>query len=302
MLIPNLKSLLDTPPAKSAKKRTVAVAQAADADVMLVAAGASKWAEFLFVGEASMIEQKSRQAGFSSVPGEVLHCSGEREAAEKTVALVREGRADIPMKGLMPTSVFLKAVLDKEKGLRKNDLLSEISVIDRVSDDSEPGVQLITDCAMSISPDLPAKIKILKNALSLAWSLGCETPKVAVVTAVEAVNPDMPDTLDAAALTMMSRRGQLGSCVVDGPLALDNAVSEESAKHKGIKSPVAGRADILLISDIRMGNVLHKSITYIAKKRVAVAVMGAQVPILMSSRSDDPEDKILAVALSCRLV
>jgi phosphate butyryltransferase len=315
--------LLETP---VAKKCTIAVAQAADADMMLVASGASRWADFLFVGDAKSIEASAGEVGLSSVPGEIVHCADEGRMAQKAVALVREGCADMPMKGLLATSTFLKAVLDKEKGLRKSDLLSEISVIDRVPEDEpeagEPdkngpekngpdsaeisldspasGLQFITDCAMSVAPDLPAKVKILKNALSLAGSLGCVRPKVAVVAAVETINPDMPETLDASALTLMSQRGQLGSCIVDGPLALDNALSERSARHKGIESPVAGHADILLMSDIRMGNVLHKSITYIAKKRVAVAVVGASAPILMSSRSDHPEDKILAVALACR--
>ena len=298
-MISNLKTLLETP---VSKKLVIAVAQAADTDVMQVAAGASRFADFLFVGDAQAIEARAAEACLPAVPGEIVDCRGEREAAERAVALVREGRADMPMKGLMATSVFLKAVLDKEKGLRKNDLLSEVSVVDRVSDDDEPGLQFITDCAMSIAPDLSTKVKILKNALSLAWTLGCDRPRVAVVTAVETVNPDMPDTLDAAALSLMARRGQLGSCLVDGPLALDNALSEASARHKGIESPVAGRADILLVSDIRMGNVLHKSFTYVAKKRVAVAVIGASAPVLMSSRSDHPEDKILAVALACRVL
>lgn len=163
------------------------------------------------------------------------------------------------------------------------------------------GLLLITDCAINIDPDLTAKKQIIENAVVLARGLGYQQPHVACIAALETVNPGMQDTLDAAVLSKMAQRGQIAGCIVDGPFALDNALSLESAKHKGLDSPMAGNADILLMSDIRMGNVLHKAITYIAKKPLATAIMGARQPVIMTSRSDSPQDKLLSLALGCLL-
>ncbi len=177
-------------------------------------------------------------------------------------------------------------------------MLSEISIIEKPD---REGLLLITDCAINIDPDLSAKKQIIENAVVLAQRIGYQQPHVACITSLETVNPSMQDTLDAAVLSKMAQRGQITGCIVDGPFALDNALSMESAKHKGLDSPIAGNADILLMSDIRMGNVLHKAITYIAKKPLATAIMGARQPVIMTSRSDSPQDKLLSLALACVL-
>lgn len=205
----------------------------------------------------------------------------------------------MPMKGLLPTSTFMKAVLNKEKGLRSEQLVSQITVTDNISG---TGLNFITDCAMNISPDLNAKKEILENAVYLANKMGYNCPKVAILTAIETVNPVMQETIDAAILSKMNDRGQIKNCIVDGPFALDNAISQESAMHKGIESDVAGKADILLVSDIRMGNVLHKAITYYANKPVGSVIIGTTVPLVMTSRSDSIEDKLISIALSSYLV
>ena len=202
------------------------------------------------------------------------------------------------MKGLLYTKEFMKAVLDKEEGLHTGKLISQISIIDSIQGD---GIQMITDGVISIAPDLDAKRKIIENAVELAHKLGYECPKVALLGAVEVINPVMMDTLDAAALCKMNERGQIKGCVLDGPLALDNAVSAEAARHKKIKSSVAGSADILLVPNIQTGNVLIKALTYYAKKDMASAIAGASAPVIMTSRTDSIRNKILSMALAVYL-
>ena len=282
-------------------KKTIAVAQAADNDILQVAniAKRKNIADFVFVGNKETITKMIEEANYDLKDVEIIEADNDALCAVKAVELVRNGIADMPMKGLLATATFMKAVLDKEKGLRSDKLISQITVTDNISG---TGLNFITDCAMNISPDLNAKKDILLNAVYFAKKIGYECPKVACLTAVEVVNPAMPETLDAAALSKMNDRGQIKGCLVDGPFALDNAISEESAKHKGIKGVVAGNADILLVSDIRMGNVLHKAITYYAKKRVGSVIIGTTVPLVMTSRSDSVEDKLISIALSSFLL
>lgn len=282
-------------------KKTIAVAQAADSDILQVADFAIKnnIANFIFVGNKKTITSMIEKGNYDLKDAEIIEADSDALCAVKTVELVRQGKADMPMKGLLATATFMKAVLDKEKGLRSDKLISQITVTDNISGS---GLNFITDCAMNIAPDLNAKKDILQNAVYFAKKIGYECPKVAVLTAVEVVNSAMPETLDAAALSKMNDRGQIKGCIVDGPFALDNAISEESAMHKGIKGVVAGNADILLVSDIRMGNVLHKAITFYAKKRVGSVIIGTTVPLVMTSRSDSVEDKLISIALSSFLV
>ena len=282
-------------------KKTIAVAQAADSDILQVAdiAKRKNIADFIFVGNKETITKMIEEGNYDLKDVEIIEADNDALCAAKAVELVRKGMADMPMKGLLATSTFMKAVLDKEKGLRTDKLISQITVTDNISG---TGLNFITDCAMNISPDLNTKKDILLNAVYFAKKIGYECPKVACLTAVEVVNPAMPETLDAATLSKMNDRGQIKGCLVDGPFALDNAISEESAKHKGVKGVVAGNADILLVSDIRMGNVLHKAITYYAKKRVGSVIIGTTVPLVMTSRSDSVEDKLISIALSSFLV
>ena len=199
------------------------------------------------------------------------------------------------MKGLLETSTILKAVLNKEVGLRTGRLMShvavfEIPVFDRLI--------FITDAALNMYPDLKAKVDIISNAVSVAHSLGIKNPKVAPICAVEVVNPDMPATIDASMLSKMSERGQIKGCVVDGPLAVDNALSEEAAQHKKINSPVAGKADILLLPNIEAANVMYKTLTYTTNSKSGGIIVGASAPVVLTSRADSPESKLNAIALA----
>lgn len=285
----------------SLPKKTIAIAQAADEEVLQVAdmAISQGLSNFIFVGDKGKIIDMIEKGDYNLKHVEIVEASSETECAVKTVELVKKGLADMPMKGLLSTATFMRAVLDKEIGLRSDQLVTQISVTDNISGN---GLNFITDCAMNISPDLNDKKKILENAVSLAKKLGYDCPKVAVITALETVNPAMPETLDAAILSKMNDRGQINGCIVDGPFALDNAISLESAQHKGIKGDVAGKADILLVSDIRMGNVLHKALTFYAKKRVGSFVIGTTTPLVMTSRSDSVNDKLVTIALSNYLI
>ena len=217
------------------------------------------------------------------------------KCAVKAVEMVKNGEADILMKGLISTAPLLKVVLNKETGLNTGKLASHVSVFEV---DSYHKLIIVTDAAINIDPDLKTKIDIINNAVTVSKALGVDTPKVAVLAAVEKVNPGkMPCTEDAAILTQMNRRGQLPGCIIDGPLAFDNAVSKESAKIKKIESDVAGEADILLANDIEAGNVLYKAIIYFAKGKGAGLVMGAARPIVLTSRADDKDTKLASIAL-----
>jgi phosphate butyryltransferase len=276
---------------------TVSVACADDAEVLEAVEAARKEgvAKAILVGDADRIAKTA-----SSVSVDLRHFEiadekgGEAEASLKAVEIVSSGRAEILMKGMVKTANFLRAVLNKEKGLRSGSLLSHVYLhhvghFDRIF--------FVSDPAFNMYPDLQAKISIIENVVKLAQSFGVETPKVAAVAAVEVVNPEMPPTVDAALLTQMNRRGQIQGCLIDGPLALDNAVSEESARHKGIVSDVAGRADILLVPDIDAGNMLSKTIIYFAKdSKTAGLVLGAKAPIVLTSRADTSETKLLSIA------
>lgn len=198
------------------------------------------------------------------------------------------------MKGMMGTARLLKAVLDKEIGLRTDRMLSHAYVLEVKGYDR---IITITDGAMNISPDLNQKAQIIQNAIYFCHSLGIEKPKVAVLTAVELVNPDMPATIDAACLSKMSERGQIVGGIVDGPLAFDNAISKEAALHKGIKSPVSGEVDILLAPDIEAANIFAKGLVYLAKAQPAGVLLGAKAPVVLVSRSDSAESKLYSIAL-----
>jgi len=296
-----LDSLID----KAAQVRTniVAVAAAEDLEVIeaVIAALDQKLAKFILYGDEEkikvIIEEKKHQ-NISEGCLKVVHANSNAAAAELAVKAVFNKEANVLMKGNIPTNIFLKAVLNKEYGLRTGNVLSHIAAFEI------PGFNrfmIVTDAAMNIAPDLEQKAQIIKNAVSIAKSIGIEIPKVAPVAAVEVVNPSMQATLDAAALTVMNKRGQISGCIVDGPLGLDNAVSTLAAEHKGIISEVAGNADILLVPTIEVGNVLYKSLIYFANAKVGAVIAGAKVPIVLTSRSDSAESKLysLALALCC---
>jgi phosphate butyryltransferase len=282
---------------------TVAVAAAEDSEVIeaVIDALNRNLAHFILFGDkdkiSSLIERKTDER-MNSNHVRIVHADSAANAAELAVKAVFNKEANVLMKGNIPTNIFLKAVLNKEYGLRTGNVLSHVAFFEIPGYDQ---LTIVTDAALNIAPDLEQKAQIIKNAVSMAKSIGIETPKVAPIAAVEVVNPVMSATMDAAALTMMNKRGQISGCIVDGPLGLDNAVSAIAAEHKGIQSEVAGKADILLVPTIEVGNVLYKSLIYFAKARVGAVVAGAKAPIVLTSRADSAESKLysLALALCC---
>jgi phosphate butyryltransferase len=280
---------------------TISVACAEDAEVIEAVEEARKEgiSNAILVGNVDRIREVAGPLSIDIGKFEVVdEKGGEAAASLKAVEIVSSGRADILMKGMVQTANFLRAVLNKEKGLRSGSLISHVYIHEIEKYDR---IFFISDPAFNMYPDLNGKISIVDNVVKLAKAFGVETPKVAALAAVEVVNPDMSPTLDAAMLTQMNRRRQIKDCIIDGPLALDNAVSPESAKHKGIVSDVAGHADILLVPDIEAGNILAKSVIYFARSKTAGLVLGAKAPIVLTSRADSSETKTLSIASAVAL-
>lgn len=285
---------------KDKAPKRIAVAAAQDEAVLETVRGAreQKLAEFILVGDMDKITSIASKLAVDLDGVTLVHEPDTRKAAYRAVALVSGGQADVLMKGLINTADLLRAVLDKEVGLRTGRVLSHVAVYDL------PGFErllLLTDGGMNIAPTLQQKADIIQNSVQLAQVLGISPAKVAVLAAVEVVNPDMPATLEAAALTQMANRGQISGAIVDGPLALDNALSVEAAEHKGIKSPVAGIADILVVPDIEAGNMLGKALVYAVKGKMAGLILGAAKPVVVTSRADTYEAKLMSVALGALL-
>jgi phosphate butyryltransferase len=299
----------------------IAVAAAEERAVLaaLVQAARQGLARPVLIGDPAAIRAARRAAagktGGETEPGEpgmeiqdweIIEEDKPAAAAVRAVELVRDGGADMVMKGLVPSAVFLRAALRRDMGLNPGSsksgrgggpLVSHASVVEA------PGYHklfIISDCALNIAPALAEKAAILRNALELARRLGIPLPKAAVLAGIEQVNPErMPCTADAAILTQMWRRGQLGpSCMVDGPLALDNAVSAEAARTKGIDSPVAGDADILIVPDIEAGNIFYKSLTCLGGAKTAGLILGTRAPVILTSRADSAETKAASIALA----
>lgn len=293
-MINNLDSLMEN--VRNNKKKKIAVAVAEDIEILEIVKETIRLnlAEFILIGDKEKIEKLASENNIE-LNSEIIHEPDHKKAAEKSVQCVKEGKADAIMKGLLHTSTFLKAVLNKENGLNTGKLISQVSVFDK---EYGEGLQLLTDCAIAIKPSIDEKKKIIENSIELANKLGYENPKVALLSALELVNPAIQDTVDAAILCKMSDRGQIKGGIIDGPFALDNAISPEAAKHKGMVGDVAGNADILVVPDLQVGNVLTKSLTFYAHKDVAAAIMGAGAPIIMTSRSDFMKNKLLSIVLA----
>ncbi|MGG0642926.1 bifunctional enoyl-CoA hydratase/phosphate acetyltransferase [Sporosarcina gallistercoris] len=226
---------------------------------------------------------------------ELVDSNGIQQAAQLAVDAVASGDAQVLMKGNLPTAALMKAALRKEAGLRTGNVLSHVAVFEIPGFDK---LYFVTDSAMSILPDLQVKAQIIQNAVTVARACGVEVPVVVPLAAVESVNPAMQATLDAASLTMMNQRGQLQNCIVEGPMALDNAISPEAAQHKGLSGPAAGKADILVAPNLEAGNILYKSLTYFAQAKVGGIIQGASAPIVVTSRSDSAETKLHSLALA----
>lgn len=286
--------------AKAAGPRTCAVVAAEDPEVLLTADEAARLgvARCILVGNTAGIEKAASEVGVGLSEYEIVEERDGAAAARKGVEMVKAGKADLLMKGLVNTADVLRAVLDKEIGLRTGRLLSHLSVFEA------PGLGrllMFSDGAMNIAPTLAEKAQITQNAIDVAHAIGIVEPRVAALAAVENVNPDMPATIDAACLAKMSERGQIKGGIVDGPLALDNAISPDAAQHKGIAGPVAGRADVLIVPDIEAGNVFYKALIYLAGGCAASVVVGAKTPVVVTSRSDSHVAKVYSLALGVLL-
>ena len=251
--------------------------------------------EPILIGDKETIQNISAALGQNISGLRIIHEPNTDMAVEMAVKMVSSKQADVLMKGKVGTSTLLKCVLNKEWGLRTGRLLSHIALFEV---DTYHKLIAVTDVAMNIAPNLQDKIAIVNNSVTCLHKLGIPNPKVAVLGAVEMVNENMEATLDAALLSKMNQRDQIRGCIIDGPLAFDNAVSLESAQHKGIRSEVAGDTDLLLMPDIEVGNVLYKSLVFFAKAKVASVILGALAPIVLTSRSDSEQAKYDSILLA----
>jgi len=275
---------------------TVSVAAAADGEVLLAIKEARELgiATPLLVGPEQQIRELASTIDFDLTDVEIYDEPNTAGCARRAVELVSSGKARLLMKGLMSTADILRAVLDKEIGLRTGRVLSHVMLYEL---SGYHRLFFLTDGGMNMFPDLKQKAEIVYNAVEVAHALGIAEPKVAALAAVEVVNPDMPSTLDAAALAQMGARGQIKGCLIDGPLALDNAICAEAAARKGITSPVAGQADILLVPTIEAGNLLGKAMTYFGAGKSAGIIVGTKAPVVLVSRADPHETKLQSIAL-----
>ena len=249
----------------------------------------------ILVGPQEKIRNLAKSLGLDIKDVEIVDVPHSQAAAAKAVELVRTAKAELLMKGSLHSDELLEAVTKRDTGLRTGRRISHVFVMDVPT---HPETLFITDAAVNIAPDLIAKRDIIQNAIDLYAGLGLGTPKVAILSAVETVNPDIPSTIEAAALCKMADRGQITGGELDGPLAFDNAISPEAARIKGIKSPVAGQAQILVVPDLESGNMLAKNLSFLSHADAAGIVLGARVPIILTSRADNVRTRLASSAVA----
>ncbi len=295
MALKNMGDLKNIVADKPRKKLVLAAAQDQHSLGAVLRAWNDSIIEPILIGDKEGIQNICYENGYDITGLRIIHEPDLDMSIEMAVKMLNNKQADILMKGKVGTSSLLKCVLNKEWGLRTGNLLSHIALFEV---ETYHKLIAVTDVAMNIAPNLKDKIAIVNNSVSFLNRLGYTMPKVAVLGAVEMVNENMGATLDAALLSKMNQRDQIRHCIIDGPLAFDNAISLESAKHKGIKSEVAGDTDLLLMPDIEVGNVLYKSLVFFAKAKVASIILGALVPIVLTSRSDSEQAKYDSILLS----
>ena len=275
----------------------IAVVEAHDPDVLesLGQAEPLGLAQPILVGTPAKIEAAAKKAGYSLRPETLLQTTGEDASIRLAIDLVREGKADLLMKGKVTTASLIRGILDKERGLRTGGQLSLVIVFQVPH---IPRLMIMTDGAINIAPTLAQKADITRNAIMVAHALGNAEPKVVLLTALEFVNPEMPATVDAAALAQMNRRGQITGAYLEGPLAMDVPLSRFAAERKNIQSPVVEATDIFIAPDIEAANILYRAILYFAKGESGGIVVGARVPLVLLSRAETPETKIRSIALA----
>jgi len=293
-MIKTLNEILEK--AKNYGPKKMVIASAAEEDVIKAAEAArlEGLTDSILVGDRKEIIKIAEKMRINPTNYEIIDKSDKNEIARSAVELVKNEKASILMKGMITTARFLKAILNKEHGLRTNRILSHVYTLELKNYNR---LLTLTDVGISINPDLKQKAQIIQNAIYYAHSMGIEKPKVAAVAALELVNPDMPATIDAACLSKMSERGQIVGGIVDGPLGFDNAISKEAAEHKGVNSLVSGEVDIVLVPNIEIGNIFAKGLVYLAKAVPAGLLLGAKAPVVLTSRTDSSQSKLYSIAL-----
>jgi phosphate butyryltransferase len=291
----SLRELVDS--VRTGAPAWIAIAAAHDPDVIeaMKEAEGIGLAKGIFVGDPRKIRLLADAAGLRIPDAQLVSAPDDTAAAAAAISLVREGRAGLLMKGKIKTASLIRAVLDKSVGLRGGRLLSQVIVF------QVPGLDrlmLMTDAAINIAPTLEQKADLCRNAIEVAHAIGIERPNLALLCALETVNPEMPATVDAAALTLMNRRGQITGAYVEGPIALDVPLSKFAADRKGIESPLVEKTDIFVAPAIEAANILYRSILYFAKGQSGGVVIGAQVPLILLSRAEPPETKIHSIAIA----
>ena len=280
--------------------RRVAVVAAANQEALEAAHEAQQAhiAECVLIDDRERLSRAAEAAGLSLDDFGVVTVPGAEEAARRAMQMARSGEVQVVMKGALETATFMRVALDRELGVRQGKLFTHVAVFEI------PGFSrllFISDAGVVVAPDIYQKVEIVQNAIDVALRLGIAEPKVAILAAAELVNPKIPTTMDAANLSKMAERGQIRGGIVDGPLALDNAISEDSGRIKGIRSAVLGKADILIVPDIEAGNLLAKAITYFGRGEMAAVVVGGSVPLVVTSRSDPCSTKLVSLALGVLL-
>jgi phosphate butyryltransferase len=299
MALKSLRELVEIASAKGSRKLVVAVAQDEDVLGAVKHAAQSGIVVPILIGDGESIRSAANAAGLDLSSVEIIHEPDKARACSLAVKFIRDGKAQLLMKGMVSTGLLVKAIIDKESGLLNGSLLSHMALFESPYYHK---IICVTDAALNISPDLNDKACIINNAVAAFHRLGISLPKVAALAAVETVNAKMEATVHAAMLAMMQKRNQITGCLVDGPLALDNAISSVAAKHKGIVSEVAGDADILLAPDLNSGNILYKMFSFLGGAQGAAIVTGAVVPVVLTSRADPENSKFLSIALGAAMI
>lgn len=279
------------------EKRRLGVAAAHDEHTLdaVVMAAREKLVEPVLVGDEERIREILRSLDFAPQEARIIHVPDPVEAARRTAFLVREGAVDCVMKGRIETGPLMKVMVDREHGIRKSDTMSLVGFIDSPYYHKVFGV---TDVGLLTYPDTAQKAAAIENAAAAFRALGTENPKVAVLAAVEKVNPKMPETQEAALLKEMNRDGRISGCIVEGPISYDLAMDPESWRIKGYESPAAGDADILVVPNIVAGNILIKSLAFTGGAKTCGVIFGAMVPLIVTSRSSSVEDKFMSIVMS----
>ncbi len=298
MALKKLDELIDI--AQKKETRRMVVAAAADAHVLSAVKEAMDKGIVnpILVGDAEKIKRVVDEINMDATKIEIINEPDDKKACKRAVTLIKEGKAEVLMKGLVATAVILKAVLDKENGLRKGSTLSHFALFESPHYHKLLGV---TDAAMNVAPEFKDKVAIVNNAVQAMQGIGVEIPKVAVLGPVEVVNPKIESTVHASMLTMMNRRKQIKGCIIDGPFAVDNTISKEACEQKGIVSEVGGDSDILVAPELNAANVLYKTLAFLGGATSAAVIMGAKVPIVLTSRADTERAKLLSISFAAAM-